>query len=102
MFRIALSDVCAFESRQSGDGYIQLPDDHKVSREHCKIDAGPLAVLVTDLGSSKGTKLDSKDGKKVMAKIILVSVHAASNMGPAMNTDGAVHNNPACVYHKAH
>jgi len=56
---------------ESGDGYIQLPDDHKVSREHCKIDAGPLAVLVTDLGSSKGTKLDSKDGKKVMAKIIL-------------------------------
>jgi len=55
----------------SGDGYIQLEDDHKVSREHCKIDAGPLGVLVTDLGSSKGTRLDAKDGKKVMAKIIL-------------------------------
>ena len=27
--------------------------------------------MVTDLGSSKGTKLNSKDGKKVMAKVIL-------------------------------
>ena len=34
-------------------------------------DAGPLAVLVTDLGSSKGTRLGTKDGKKIMAKIIL-------------------------------
>ena len=56
---------------ESGDGYVQLPDDHKVSREHCRLDAGPLAVLVTDMGSSKGTRLDSKDGKKVMSKIIL-------------------------------
>jgi len=55
----------------SGDGYIHLEEDHKVSREHCKIDAGPLAVLVTDLGSSKGTRLNSKDGKKIMTKIIL-------------------------------
>ena len=42
-----------------------------MSREHCKIDAGPLAVVVTDLGSSKGTKFQSKDGKKIMAKVIL-------------------------------
>ena len=42
-----------------------------MSREHCRIDAGPLAVLVTDLGSSKGTRLDAKDGKKLMSKIIL-------------------------------
>ena len=55
----------------SGDGYVQLPDDHKVSREHARIDAGPLAVLVTDLGSSKGTRIDKKDGKKIMAKIIV-------------------------------
>lgn len=52
-----------------GDDYVQLPDDHKVSREHCKIDAGTLTVLVTDLGSSKGTRLDAKDGKKVMSKV---------------------------------
>ena len=60
-------------SRESdaGDDYIHLPEDHKVSREHCRIDAGPLAVLITDMGSSKGTRLDSKDGKKVMSKIIL-------------------------------
>ena len=56
---------------EGGDGYIQLDDDHKVSREHLRIDAGPLAVMVTDLGSSKGTKLGSKDGKKIMTKIIL-------------------------------
>lgn len=56
---------------ENADNYIHLEDDHKVSREHCKIDAGDLAVLVTDLGSSKGTRLDAKDGKKVMAKIIL-------------------------------
>ena len=55
----------------TGDGYIHLEDDHKVSREHCKIDAGPLSVLVTDLGSSKGTRLDAKDGKKIMTKVIL-------------------------------
>ena len=28
-------------------------------------------VLCTDLGSSKGTRLDAKDGKKIMAKILL-------------------------------
>ena len=56
---------------ESGDGYIQLSEDHKVSREHCRFDAGPLAVMVTDLGSSKGTKVDKKDGKKIMQKIIL-------------------------------
>jgi hypothetical protein len=56
---------------ESGDDYIHLADDHKVSREHCKIDAGLLAVLVTDLGSSKGTRLDAKDGKKIMSKVIL-------------------------------
>jgi len=54
-----------------GDGYIRLEDDKKVSREHCKIDTGLLTVLVTDMGSSKGTRLDSKDGDKVMAKVIL-------------------------------
>jgi hypothetical protein len=56
---------------EDADEYIRLEGDKKVSREHCKLDCGPLAVLVTDLGSSKGTRLDSKDGKKVMAKIIL-------------------------------
>lgn len=55
----------------AGEGYIQLEDDHKVSREHCRFDAGPLAVMITDLGSSKGTRLDGKDGKKIMTKIIL-------------------------------
>ena len=59
------------EGREEGDGYIHLEGDHKVSREHCRIDAGGIAVLVTDLGSSKGTRLDSKDGKKVMAKLIM-------------------------------
>jgi len=65
--------VVVGRSRESdaGDDYVHLPDDHKVSREHCRLDAGPLAVLVTDMGSSKGTRLDSKDGKKVMTKIIL-------------------------------
>ena len=43
---------------------IVLKHDHKVSRDHCRFDAGPLQVLVTDNGSSKGTRLDSKDGKK--------------------------------------
>ena len=63
--------VVVGRSRDSdtGDDYIHLPDDHKVSREHCRFDAGPLAVCVTDMGSSKGTRLDSKDGKKIMTKV---------------------------------
>ena len=68
-------DGCVMVGRSrdndTGDGYIRLEDDSKVSREHCKIDTGVLTVLVTDLGSSKGTRLDSKDGDKIMAKVIL-------------------------------
>jgi len=49
--------------------YIQLfqeGDDGKVSREHCRLDVGPLCVLVTDLGSAKGSRLE---GKKVKAAV---------------------------------
>ena len=52
-----------------------------MSRAHCKIDAGPLAVLVTDLGSSKGTRLDSMEGKKITAKIIMPGQVCVSAFG---------------------
>ena len=46
-------------------------DDGKVSREHLRLDVGPLACLVTDLGSSKGTRLNAKDGEKVKTHALL-------------------------------
>ena len=56
------------DPREDGRTFIQLwqeGDDGKVSREHCRLDVGPLAVLVTDLGSSKGTRLHARDGPKL-------------------------------------
>ena len=50
---------------------IVLKHDHKVSREHCRLDVGPLVTLVTDLGSSKGTRIESKSGKKITAEVLL-------------------------------
>ena len=50
---------------------ILLKHDHKVSREHCRLDVGPLVTLVTDLGSSKGTRVESKSGKKITAEVLL-------------------------------
>ena len=73
-FNIKLDgDVYVGRSREneSGSGYVHLEDDHKVSREHCRFDAGTLAVMVTDLGSSKGSRLGAKDGKKIINKIIM-------------------------------
>jgi len=65
-------EVIVGRSRTLQDtGGITLGEDHKVSREHCRLDVGPLVVLVTDLGSSKGTKLDSKSGKKVTAEVLI-------------------------------
>jgi len=58
-------------SKKAEEEGINLPDDHKVSREHCRLDVGPLVVVCTDLGSSKGTRLDAKDGKKITEDIIL-------------------------------
>ena len=58
------------DPRDDGRQHIQLwreGDDSKVSRQHCRIDAGPLAVLVTDLGSSKGTRID---GEKVNSALL--------------------------------
>ena len=66
----------------------------QVSREHCKIDVGPLAVLVTDLGSSKGTRLDSKDGKKVLQKIIMPGQVRCSS---ALNPSAPPTRSPTCV-----
>jgi len=54
--------------RPDGRTYLQLHrtgDGHQVSREHCRLDAGALAVIVTDLGSHTGTNIKhSEDGKK--------------------------------------
>ena len=61
------------DAREDGRQYIQLwreGDDGKVSREHCRIDVGPLCVRATDLGSSKGTRLDAANGPKITSQII--------------------------------
>ena len=63
------SDGIAILEPRRADDPAQAPSAVQVSRTHCKFDAGPLAVLVSDLGASKGTKLGSKDGKKIMAKV---------------------------------
>ena len=57
-----------------GAGYVQLwrdGDDGRVSRAHCRLDAGKLAVHVTDLGSAKGTRIGSADGEKLHAAVLL-------------------------------
>ena len=62
------------EPPQDGRTHLQLwqvGDDFKVSREHCRVDVGALAVVVTDLGSSKGTRINTKDSKKVVSKALL-------------------------------
>ena len=54
--------------------YVQLwqpGDDGKVSRTHCRIDCGALAVQVTDLGSARGTHLGTADGELVRARMWL-------------------------------
>jgi hypothetical protein len=47
------------DPRDDGRQYLQLwreGDDSRISREHCKLDAGKMALLVTDLGSSNATR----------------------------------------------
>jgi hypothetical protein len=47
------------DPRDDGRQYLQLwrdGDDARVSREQCKLDTGRLTLLVTDLGSSNGTR----------------------------------------------
>ena len=47
------------DPRDDGRHYIQLwreGDDSRISREQCQLDAGRFCVLVTDLGSSNGTR----------------------------------------------
>lgn len=41
-----------------------------MSREHARIDAGSLCVRVTDLGSSKGTRLGGATGAKLTTEIL--------------------------------
>jgi hypothetical protein len=47
------------DPRDDGRQYLQLwreGDDSRISREHCKLDAGKCVLLVTDLGSSNATR----------------------------------------------
>lgn len=52
------------DPREDGRTYLQIwreGDDSRVSREHCRLDAGPLMLIVTDLGSTTGTRYTPGD-----------------------------------------
>jgi len=46
-------------------------EGHSVSRVHARVDAGALAVIVVDLGSSKGTRVGSAAAEKVTSSVLL-------------------------------
>jgi len=60
------------DPRDDGRKYLQLwrdGDDSRVSREHCRLDAGPMMLIVTDLGSTSGTRYTPTPRHKKGSKI---------------------------------
>ena len=64
------------KQRADGRAYLRLfqdgGEDKTVSREHCRLETGPLAVLVTDLGSHRGTYFtpDKKEKHAIVCDVL--------------------------------